>query len=132
MESSGGCTAGSSCFRFECGHVWQQPHSLQSGLWRPKSDLDVVCSYDTNGAEHGTHSQLSADEVVLGSRVTRQGDLLATGFTFGNLENFVASDPGCHPSFSLDSSKYTYNSSTTPHTLTVPEDLDNESIQTRT
>ena len=60
-----------------------------------KSDLDVVLArYDTNGAERWVRTLSSpADEVVLGSRVTRQGDLLATGFTFGNLEDFVASHP---------------------------------------
>ena len=58
-----------------------------------KSDLDVVLArYDTNGAERWVRTLSSpADEVVLGSRVTRRGDLLATGFTFGELESFVAS-----------------------------------------
>ena len=58
-----------------------------------KSDLDVVLArYDTNGAERWVRTLSSpADEVVLGSRVTRKGDLLATGFTFGNLESYVAS-----------------------------------------
>ena len=58
-----------------------------------KSDLDVVLArYDTNGSERWVRTLSSpADEVVLGSRVTRRGDLLATGFTFGELESFVAS-----------------------------------------
>ena len=60
-----------------------------------KSDLDVVLArYDTNGAERWVRTLSSpADEVVLGSRVTRRGDLLATGFTFGELESYVASVP---------------------------------------
>ena len=87
------------------------------------SDLDVVLAkYDSTGAERWARTLGSpADEMVLGSRVNRQGDLFATGFTFGNLENFVASSH-CEPTFPSDS-KYDYVSGT--NTLTVPEDLDN-------
>ena len=55
-----------------------------------KSDLDVVLArYDTNGSERWVRTLSSpADEVVLGSRVTRRG-LLATGFTFGELESYA-------------------------------------------
>ena len=102
-------------------------HLTQSTDQVGYSDLDVVLAkYDSTGAERWVRTLGSpADEMVLGSRVNRQGDLFATGFTFGNLENFVASSH-CEPTFpSVDMfSKYNYDAST--KTLTVPEDLDND------
>ena len=99
-------------------------HLTQSTSEAGYSDLDVVLAkYDSTGAERWARTLGSpADEMVLGSRVNRQGDLFATGFTFGNLENFVASSH-CEPTFPSNS-KYNYDAST--KTLTVPEDLDND------
>ena len=99
-------------------------HLTQSTNEAGYSDLDVVLAkYDSTGAERWARTLGSpADEMVLGSRVNRQGDLFATGFTFGNLENFVASSH-CEPTFPSNS-EYNYDAST--NTLTVPEDLDND------
>ena len=83
----------------------------------------VLAKYDSTGAERWARTLGSpADEMVLGSRVNRQGDLFATGFTFGNLENFVASSHR-EPTFPSNS-KYNYDAST--KTLAIPEDLDND------
>ena len=99
-------------------------HLTQSTNEAGYSDLDVVLAkYDSTGAERWARTLGSpADEMVLGSRVDRQGILFATGFTFGNLENFVASSH-CEPTFPSNS-EYNYDAST--NTLTVPEDLDND------
>ena len=79
-------------------------HLTQSTTEAGYSDLDVVLAkYDSTGAERWARTLGSpADEMVLGSRVNRQGDLFATGFTFGNLENFVASSH-CEPTFPSNS-----------------------------
>ena len=100
-------------------------HLTQSNGETDFGDLDVMLAkYDSTGAKRWVRTLASpADDMVLGSQVGQKGNLFATGFTFGNLENFVSSHTSCAPTFPSDNSIYNYNTST--HTLTVPEDLDN-------
>ncbi len=58
------------------------------------SDIEIT-SYDPEGIKKWSRViQSNMDDVALGSSIDRQRNVLTTGFTLGNLENYVSVTPG--------------------------------------